>query len=173
MRSLLLATILMTPILLTSVPMAASAQDAKIVGAAKVSNYSGLHDSSASMAAKRQTKTPDDDALPTGPPAYVGAWIVGKDGEGAQVCTVRFNAPGVIGGFQLVAPPPCKKAVAHWDDLYAWRLSPDGAIVMADATRRAVYVFHKLDPEVWATEGSDWERLLLRRAPKLRAGKTR
>ena len=165
MRSLLLTTIL-----LASVPVVASAQDARIVGAAKTSTYGGLQDESAAMAAKRQAK-PDDDALPTGPKAYVGSWIVGKDGEGADVCTVKFNAPGVIGGFQLIAPKTCKDAVTHWDDLYAWRLSPDGAIVMADATRRAVYVFRKLDPEVWATEGADWDRLLLRRAPKPRTGK--
>jgi hypothetical protein len=118
--------------------------------------------------AEHKAKPPVSD-MPTGPKAYVGAWVVGKDGEGADVCTVRFNAPGVIGGFQLVAPKTCKDAVAHWDDLYAWRVQPNGDIVMADATRRAVYVFKKLDDEVWATEGADWDRLLLRRAPASRA----
>ncbi|MEJ2817947.1 MULTISPECIES: AprI/Inh family metalloprotease inhibitor [unclassified Caulobacter] len=112
-----------------------------------------------------------DDALSSGPKAYVGAWSVGKDGEGADVCTVRFNAAGVIGGFQLVAPKACKDAVPRWDDLYAWRVGQNGDIVMADATRRSVYVFHKLDDDVWATEGSDWERLLLQKATKVGVGK--
>jgi hypothetical protein len=108
---------------------------------------------------------------PTGSKAYVGAWSVGKDGEGADVCTVRFNATGVIGGFQLAAPKSCAKAVPRWNELYAWRVSDNSDIVMADATRKAVYVFHKLDDEAWATEGGDWERLLLQRAAKKGVGK--
>ncbi len=124
---------------------------------------SGVAHAAPSKPAKPAAKAADD-ALPTGPKAYVGAWSVGKDGEGADVCTVRFNAAGVIGGFQLVATKACKDAVPRWEDLYAWRVGQNGDIVMADATRRSVYVFHKLDDDVWATEGSDWERLLLQKA---------
>jgi hypothetical protein len=158
--------LLLLAALLTAVPILAQAEDPNIVGAAKPSTYTAGPDMAAQMAKSRTTKTPDD-ALPKGPKAYVGAWVVGKDGEGADVCTVKFNAAGVIGGYQLVAPKGCKDAVAHWDDLYAWRLGQNGDIVMADATRRAIYVFKKLDDEVWATEGADWDRLLLRRASKV------
>jgi hypothetical protein len=126
-------------------------------------SFAPLAHAAPSRPAKPAAK-PADDALPTGPKAYVGAWSVGKDGEGADVCTVRFNAAGVIGGFQLVAPKACKDAVPRWEDLYAWRVGQNGDIVMADATRRSVYVFHKLDDDVWATEGGDWERLLLQKA---------
>jgi len=132
---------------------------------ATVSSPASVH-AAPSKPAKPPPKAADD-ALPTGPKAYVGAWSVGKDGEGADVCTVRFNAAGVIGGFQLVAPKACKDAVPRWDELYAWRVGQNGDIVMADATRRSVYVFHKLDDDVWATEGSDWERLLLQKATKV------
>jgi hypothetical protein len=159
MRIILLAA------LATAIPALAHAQnDPTVVGAAKPSSYAGAADLNGQMAKSRKTKTSDD--MPKGPKAYVGAWVVGKDGEGADVCTVRFNAAGVIGGFQLVAPKSCKDAVAHWEDLYAWRVQANGDIVMADATRRGVYVFRKLDDEVWATEGADWDRLLLRRASK-------
>jgi len=119
--------------------------------------------------AAHKAKPPD--ALPTGPKAFVGAWSVGKDGEGADVCTVRFNATGVIGGFQLVAPKSCAKAVPRWDQLYAWRVAKSGDIVMADATRKAVHVFHKLDADGWATEGDDGNRLLLQRAAKVGVSK--
>ena len=159
--------IMLAAALATAIPALAQAQnDPRVAGAAKASPYAGAADPSGAMAKTRNTKSPPDDDMPKGPKAYVGAWVVGKDGEGADVCTVQFNADGVIGGFQLVAPKRCKGAVAHWDDLYAWRINADGAIVMADATRRAVYVFRKLDDEVWATEGADWDRLLLRRARK-------
>ncbi|CAN7223218.1 AprI/Inh family metalloprotease inhibitor [Caulobacter sp. LjRoot300] len=158
-RTMLLAA------LATAIPALAHAQnDPTVVGAAKPSPYAGTAELTARMAKTRKTKTPLADDMPKGPKAYVGSWIVGKDGEGAEVCAVRFNAAGVIGGFQLVAPKRCKDAVAHWDDLYAWRIGPGGEIVMADATRRGVYVFKKLGDEVWATEGGDWDRLLLRRA---------
>ena len=136
---------------------------------AAVSSAASVH-AAASKPAKPPPKAAGD-ALPTGPKAYVGAWSVGKDGEGADVCTVKFNAAGVIGGFQLVAPKSCAKAVPRWDELYAWRVGQNGDIVMADATRRSVYVFHKLDDDVWATEGGGWERLLLQKATKVGVGK--
>lgn len=120
--------------------------------------------------AAQKEKPPASD-MPTGPKAYVGVWSAGKDGEGADVCRVTFNAPGVIGGYQLVATKACAKAVPRWDELYAWRLADNGDIVMADVTRTAVYVFHKLDDDAWATDGADWERLLLHRATKAGARK--
>ncbi len=157
--------ILLLAALATAVPALTQARgDPTVVGAAKPSPYAGAADPTGQMAKTRKTKAPPADDMPKGPKAYVGSWIVGKDGEGAEVCTVKFNAAGVIGGFQLTAPKSCKGAVAGWEDLYAWRINTDGAIVMADATRRGVYVFRKLDDEVWATEGADWDRLLLRRA---------
>ena len=160
--------IILLAALATAIPVFAHAQnDRTVAGAAKPSPYPGAVDLTGQMAKTRKTKTQPADDMPKGPKAYVGAWVVGKDGEGADVCTVRFNAAGVIGGFQLVAPKSCKGAVAHWADLYAWRVNPDGTIVMADATRRSMYVFKKLDDEVWATEGGDWDRLLLRRAGKV------
>ncbi|MBO9559115.1 MAG: AprI/Inh family metalloprotease inhibitor [Caulobacter sp.] len=109
--------------------------------------------------------------MPTGPKAYVGAWSVGKDGEGAHVCTVKFNAAGVIGGYQLVATKACAKAVPRWKELYAWRVADNGDIVMADATRKSVYVFHKLGADGWATKGGDRDRLLLQRATKVGVSK--
>ncbi|EJL27067.1 hypothetical protein PMI01_03981 [Caulobacter sp. AP07] len=151
--------------LATAVAVSAHAQNAPaVVGAAKPSPYAGAADLTGQMAKTRKTKTPPGDAMPKGPKAFVGSWVVGKDGEGASTCTVRFNAAGVIGGYQLVAPKRCKGAVPHWDDLYAWRIGPGGEIVMADATRRGVLVFKKLNDQAWATEGGDWDRLLLRRA---------
>ena len=163
---------MLATMLLIGLPAASHAQDAKVARAAKPSAYAGAGDMSASMAARRKAKTPDD-VLPAGPKAFVGAWTIGKDGEGAKVCTIQFNAAGVIGGFQLVAPKTCKGAVDRWDDLYAWRIVDGDAIVLADPTRRSVHVFHKLDSDGWATEGADWERLLLQRAPKARVGKGR
>ena len=157
--------IVLLGVLATAIPALAHAQDdPKVVGAARPSPYAGAADLTGQMAKSRKTKTPPTDDMPKGPKAYVGSWVVGKDGEGADVCTVKFNAAGVSGGFQLVAPKSCKGAVAHWDDLYAWRIGPGGEIVMADATRRGVHVFKKLDEGLWATEGGDWDRLLLQRA---------
>ncbi|KRA59618.1 hypothetical protein ASD79_13285 [Caulobacter sp. Root655] len=152
-------------VLATVIPVLAHARDdPTVVGAAKPSPYAGAADLTGQMAKTRKTKTPPSDAMPKGPKAFVGSWVVGKDGEGASTCTVRFNAAGVIGGYQLVASKRCKGAVPHWDDLYAWRIGPGGEIVMADATRHGVLVFKKLNDQVWATEGGDWDRLLLRRA---------
>ena len=160
--------IILLAALATAIPALAHAQNAPaVVGPAKASPYAASAGLTDQMAKTRKTKTPTpSEDMPRGPKAYVGAWVVGKDGEGADVCAVRFNAAGVIGGFQLAAPKSCKSAMAHWDDLYAWRVQGNGDIVMADATRRGVYVFKKLDDGVWATEGGDWDRLLLRRASK-------
>ena len=49
------------------------------------------------------------------------------------------------------------------EDLYAWYVNPQGAVVMADPTRRAVLVLKPLVKGVWATEGGDFDRLLLQR----------
>jgi hypothetical protein len=117
--------------------------------------------------AKPPARAATADDMPKGPKAFVGAWVIGQDGEGADTCTVRFNAAGVIGGFQLVAPKTCKGVIAHWDDLYAWRIGANDDIVLADAMRRAMLVFHKLDADVWATEGGNWDRLLLQRESRV------
>jgi len=158
--------------LATVIPVLAHARgDPAVVGAARPSPYAGTADRTGRMAKARKTKTSPADDMPRGPKAYVGSWVLGKDGEGADTCIVKFNAPGVIGGFQLVAPETCKAVIARWDELYAWRVGADQDIVLADATRRAVLVFHKLDADGWATEGADWDRLLLQRASRVGTGR--
>lgn len=164
--------IMLLAALATVIPVLAHAQgDPAVVGAAKSSPYAGIADRTGQMAKARKTKAPPADDMPRGPKAYVGPWVIGKDGEGADTCTVKFNAAGVIGGFQLVAPKTCKAVIARWDELYAWRVGADQDIVLADATRRAVLVFHKLDADAWATEGADWDRLLLQRASRVGTGR--
>jgi len=158
--------------LATVIPVLAHAQgDPAVVGAARPSTYAGTADRIGQMAKARKTKTPPADDMPKGPKAYVGSWVIGKDGEGADTCTVKFNAAGGIGGFQLVAPKACKGVIARWDELYAWRVGADDDIVLADAIRRAVLVFHKLDADGWTTEGADWDRLLLQRAGRTGTGR--
>jgi len=100
---------------------------------------------------------------PAAPKAFTGAWYLGRDGEGADTCRVRLNAAPVIGGFQLVAAKACAKVTPRAADLYAWYVNPEGAVVMADPTRRAVLVLKPLVKGVWATEGGDFDRLLLQR----------
>lgn len=151
--------------LATAISVSAQARDdPAVVGAAKPSPYAEAAKLPGQMAGTRKTKAPPSDEMPKGLKAFIGSWVVGKDGEGADVCTLRFNAAGVIGGYQLVVPKSCRGVVAHWDELFAWRVDPQGEIVLADATRRGLFVFRKLDDTVWATQGGDWDRLLLRRA---------
>jgi len=104
--------------------------------------------------------------LPSGPKAVVGTWVMAHDGEGAAICRLRLDAPGVIGGFRLVAPKACKAVLDRWDELYAWYVASDGDLVMANVTRETVLRFHKLGHDDWAT-GDDEDRLLLERASKV------
>lgn len=159
-RRLLLAA------MIAAVPGLAQAQsDKSIRSAAKPAAYAQPPDMTSAMARKRNAKPVSD--LPSGPKALVGAWVIGKDGEGASTCTIRLNAPGVIGGFQLAAPKSCKDVLERWDDLYAWYIATDGDLVMADGLRQPVLVFHKRNDGDWATEGDTWDRLLLARTSKV------
>ena len=156
-RMLLLAA------LIAAVPALAQAQpDKPVQTAAKSAVYAQPSKMTGAIAKKRKAKPVSD--LPSGPKALVGAWVIGKDGEGASACTIRLNAPGVIGGFQLAAPKSCKAVLDRWDDLYAWYIATDGDLVMADGLRQPGLVFHKLNDGDWATEGDTWDRLLLARA---------
>lgn len=164
--------IMLLAALATVIPVLAHARSGPaVVGAARPSPFPGAADRTGQMTKARKTKTPPADDMPRGPKAYVGSWVIGKDGEGADTCTVKFNAAGVIGGFQLAAPKRCKGVIARWDELYAWRVSAGDDIVLADAARRAVLVFHRLDADGWATEGADWDRLLLQRASRVGTGR--
>ncbi len=98
--------------------------------------------------------------------AFAGAWRVGYDGEGAKTCVIRLSTAVVIGGYQVVAPKSCRGAIDRYDELYAWRLNPQGELVLADPTRQGVYRFHRITKGVWATDGADDERYLLQPAPK-------
>lgn len=160
-RMLLLAA------LIAAVPALALAQpDKPVQTAAKPAAYARASKMTGVIAKKRKPKPDPVSDLPSGPKAMVGTWVIGKDGEGASACTIRLNAPGVIGGFQLVAPKSCKDVLERWDDLYAWYIATDGDLVMADGLRQPVLVFHKLNDDFgdWATEGDTWDRLLLARA---------
>lgn len=100
--------------------------------------------------------------LPSGPKRFTGAWWMGHDGEGAWQCTINLDANGVIGGARLRVPAQCKGVVERWDELYAWYVSPvNGELIFADATRKSVYRFHRLDPGIWASDGGDFERYLI------------
>jgi hypothetical protein len=92
-----------------------------------------------------------------------GTWTLSKDGEGAPACRVKLERRRVVGGSALSVPARCSKVTARAEDLYAWYRNPKGELVMADPQRHAVLVFHALPDGVWATEGSDEERLLLQR----------
>ena len=98
-------------------------------------------------------------------PRDAGTWTLSKDGEGAPACSVKLERRRVIGGSALNVPARCSKVTARAEDLYAWYRNPKGELVMADPQRHAVLVFHALPGGVWATEGSDEERLLLQRLP--------
>lgn len=95
-----------------------------------------------------------------------GAWTLSKDGEGAPTCRVKLERRRVIGGAAMTASPRCSEVTARSEDLYAWYRNPKGELVMADPQRHAVLVFHALPDGVWATEGSDDERLLLQRVSR-------
>ena len=99
--------------------------------------------------------------LPQGPKRFTGAWSMGHDGEGARTCVINLDPQGVIGGARLRVPARCKGIVDRWDELYAWYVNPDGQLVMADATRKSIYRFRRLDPGLWASEGGDFERYLI------------
>ncbi len=101
------------------------------------------------------------DVLPSGPPAFAGAWRLGHDGEGSRSCIVRLEVAGVIGGYELRAPRTCRGAVDRYDELFAWFPGPNGTLVFVDAARQAIYRFHQLPDGGWASEGSADERYLL------------
>ena len=98
--------------------------------------------------------------------AFVGAWNVGYDGEGASTCVIRLNAAAVIGGYQVIAPKSCRGAVERYDELYAWRLNGQGELVLADPARKGIYRFHQITKGVWATDGADDQRYLLQQVSK-------
>ncbi len=109
---------------------------------------------------------PPGDRAPSRPMAFVGAWRVGYDGEGAMTCVIRLNAAVVIGGYQVVAPKSCRGAIERYDELYAWRLNPQGELVLADPARHGIYRFHQITKGVWATDGPDDQRYLMQPVPK-------
>lgn len=104
---------------------------------------------------------PTSDVLPSGPPAFAGAWWMGHDGEGSQSCLVRLKVAGVIGGYQLRVPRTCRGIVDRYDELFAWFPGPNGTLVFIDAARQAIYRFHNDGDGEWASEGSADERYLL------------
>jgi hypothetical protein len=95
-----------------------------------------------------------------------GTWMLSKDGEGAPACRVKLERRRVIGGSALSVHARCAEVTPRSEDLYAWYRNKGGELVMADPQRHAVLVFHALPNGVWATQGSDDERLLLQRAGK-------
>lgn len=106
------------------------------------------------------------DLLPSGPPAFAGAWYLGHDGERSRTCIVRLKVNGVIGGYQLRAPHTCRGAVDRYDELYAWFPGTNDTLVFVDAARQAIYRFHTIPDGDWASEGSDEERYLLEKVAK-------
>ena len=92
-----------------------------------------------------------------------GTWTLFKDGEGAPACRLKLERRRVVGGSALSVPSGCSKVTPRVDDLYAWYRNANGELVMADPQRHAVLLFHALPNGVWATGGSDDDRLLLQR----------
>jgi|GEM_PF-6159395 len=88
---------------------------------------------------------------PAAPKAMLGSWVFAQDGEGSSTCTLDLRAHPVIGGFELSAPARCKQVILEAEDLYAWRMNGDGALVLADATRRSMLVFRKDASGAWST----------------------
>ena len=89
---------------------------------------------------------------PAAPKALLGNWVLAQDGEGSPTCTLTLKAHRVIGGFELSAPPRCSRVLEAADDIAAWYLNADGALVLADATRRALLVFTKRASGAWAED---------------------
>lgn len=97
----------------------------------------------------------------------VGTWRIGRDGEGAMTCAIYLRAPAVIGGHEVKTAKICVDAIDRADDISAWYLNPDGDLVLADPLRKPVYRFHRLEGGIWATEGDDVDRVLLRPASQV------
>ena len=158
---------LLLAVLIAAVPALVQAQpDKSIRAAAKPAASAPPGDLTGAAAKKRKSKPDPVSDLPSGPKAVVGSWVMAHDGEGAANCRLRLDAPGVIGGFRLVAPKTCKAVLDGWDELYAWYVTTDGDLVMANVTRETVLRFRRLGDGDWAT-GDDDDRLLLIRASKV------
>lgn len=74
------------------------------------------------------------------PPALLGGWVFGRDGEGAATCNVTLHPDRVIGGFRLEAPAACRRVLPRAGDLYAWHVATSGALVLSDPLRKPIVV---------------------------------
>lgn len=96
--------------------------------------------------------------------ASAGDWLIAPE-NGDPGCHVTLGKEEVIGGNALALAPECAKALpALADGAAAWRFAPDG-LVIADATRKAMFTFQETEWGTYATAGEPGTRLLLTKAP--------
>lgn len=155
---------LLLGVLIAALPVLAQARDVPTVrGPAKSPAYAAPRDMTGPAARTRKTK-PGPGGLTAAEAPLVGTWRIGKDGEGAMTCAIHLRSPAVIGGHEVKVAKTCAGAVDRADDLSAWYVNTEGRLALSDPLRKQVYLFHRLGDGTWATEGGDFDRVLLTRA---------
>jgi hypothetical protein len=74
-------------------------------------------------------------------PGYAGNWTLGRTDEWPDVCHLALLRSETIGGADVSLKPDCAKSFKWTADITAWRVAPDGALVLSDGTRHAVIRF--------------------------------
>lgn len=79
---------------------------------------------------------------PTDPKALVGEWTLSPMAEGPEVCNFTMDADSTDGGYTLHIPFSCYRDF-DVDDVTAWGVDADGAILFKDRRGRTL---HRFDP---------------------------
>ena len=95
----------------------------------------------AALALSSWTLSPAQTASPG--PGWVGRWDLAHADETPDHCPLTLQDQETIGGRQLRLAKTCAQAVAWTRELTAWRVQPDGTLVLADALRHAVIAFKR------------------------------
>jgi len=101
-------------------------------------------------------------ALPTIAP-MAGGWTISRTSEWPDACSLVLQTTPAIGGYGLRLRRGCTAAFAWTGDVMAWRLGPDGSLVLADGTRHGVIRFAPLDDGDWVGRGPDGQDYVITR----------
>jgi hypothetical protein len=109
------------------------------------------------LASAQQAAAPSEAAL-------VGPWDMAHADDNPDHCRIQLLAGETIGGRELRLGKGCAQALAWTSDLTAWRLQPDGTLVLADAQRHAVIGFKRDEAGDLTGTGPDHALYVLYRA---------
>ena len=95
--------------------------------------------------------------------ALAGNYTINHTDETPDECRISLLTSDTIGGKDVKLAKDCAKQIGWTGDITAWRISPDGKLVLANAERHAIIAFANPASEPMGT-GPDGNGYMLYRA---------